>query len=48
MARNGRFDESLREIEIALRLDPESYEVNNAAGVLELPRRGGSAMRSLL
>ena len=29
---DGRHDEALREIEIALRLDPESYEVNRAAG----------------
>ena len=30
----ARFDEALREIEIALRLDPESYEVNLAAARL--------------
>ena len=29
---DGRHDEALREIEIALCLDPESYEVNRAAG----------------
>jgi adenylate cyclase len=34
LAQNGRFDEALRENEIALRLDPESYEVNGAAGRL--------------
>jgi len=34
LTQNGLFDEALREIEIALRLDPESYEVNFAAGRL--------------
>jgi len=32
LTQNARFDEALREIEIALRLDPESYDVNSAAG----------------
>src|SRR5437867_9173972 len=32
LTRDGRHDEALREIEMALRLDPESYEVNRAAG----------------
>jgi adenylate cyclase len=31
LTRRGRYDEALREIEIALRLDPDSYEVNEAA-----------------
>jgi adenylate cyclase len=32
LTQNARFDEALHEIEIALRLDAESYEVNGAAG----------------
>jgi adenylate cyclase len=32
LGQNGRFDEAVREIELAVRLDPESYEVNHAAG----------------
>ncbi len=32
LAQRNRFDEARREIEQALRLDPESYEVNGAAG----------------
>ena len=39
MTRGGRFDESRREIEIALRLDPECYEVNNAAASLHWAMR---------
>ena len=42
---NGRFDEALREIEIALRLDPESYDVNSAAGALVLRRCAASPRR---
>ncbi len=34
LRQNAHFDEALREIEIALRLDPESYDVNLAAGQL--------------
>ncbi len=34
LMQNARLDESLREIEIAIRLDPESYDVNHAAGQL--------------
>jgi adenylate cyclase len=34
LRQNADFDDALREIEIALRLDPESYEVNFAAGQL--------------
>jgi adenylate cyclase len=34
LAQNARLDDALREMEIALRLDPESYEVNFAAGQL--------------
>jgi adenylate cyclase len=33
LSQNARSDDALREIEIALRLDPESYEVNRAAGL---------------
>jgi len=32
LMQNAQFDEALREIGIALRLDPESYDVNSAAG----------------
>jgi adenylate cyclase len=32
LTQRTRYDEAQREIEIALRLDPESYEVNSAAG----------------
>ena len=34
LTQDGRFDEARREIDIALRLDPESYEVNSAAASL--------------
>ena len=34
LAQNARLDDALREMEIALRLDPESYDVNFAAGQL--------------
>jgi adenylate cyclase len=34
LVQNGRFDEAQREIDLALRLDPESYEVNDVAGRL--------------
>ena len=37
--RLGRGDEASAEIEIALRLDPESYEVNQSAGLLALRER---------
>jgi adenylate cyclase len=37
--RLGRCDEAYAEIEIALRLDPESYEVNQSAGLLALRER---------
>jgi adenylate cyclase len=37
--RQGRFAEAFAEIEIALRLDPESYEVNQCAGLLALRER---------
>ena len=36
---DGRRDEALREIEVALRLDPESYEVNVAAASWNLAMR---------
>jgi adenylate cyclase len=39
MLAEGRHDEARREIEIALRLDPESYEVNSAAGRWNLGMR---------
>ena len=39
LAQNERFDEAVREIELALRLDPESYEVNYAAGRLHYATR---------
>jgi adenylate cyclase len=34
LAQHGRHDEAAAEIEVALRLDPESYEVNRAAAYL--------------
>ncbi len=43
---NARYDEARAEIEIALRLDPESYEVNYAAARLAYAsRRIGEAIR---
>jgi adenylate cyclase len=39
LTRDARYDEALRELEIALRLDPESYEVNAAAAGLCYVRR---------
>ncbi len=39
LAQDERFDEAVREIDIALRLDPESYEVNHAAGRLHYQMR---------
>ena len=45
LGHHDRFDEALREIEIALRLNPESYEVNAAAGRLHyLMRRFDQAI----
>ncbi len=38
-SRNGRRDEAAAEIAIALRLDPESYEVNNSAASLSFGQR---------
>jgi adenylate cyclase len=34
LARHGRHDEAAAEIDVALRLDPESYEINRAAAYL--------------
>jgi adenylate cyclase len=39
LLRLGRHDEAATEIALALRLDPESYEVNMSAGMLSLRRR---------
>ncbi len=39
LAQNNRIDEAMREIDVALRLDPESYEVNGAAGRMNYMRR---------
>ena len=47
LTRGGRHDEALREIEIALRLDPESYDVNEARAVL-CSRSAGSRTRSAI
>ena len=45
LGHHDRFDEALREIELALRLNPESYEVNAAAGRLHyLMRRFDQAI----
>ncbi|HEV8256834.1 MAG TPA: adenylate/guanylate cyclase domain-containing protein, partial [Casimicrobiaceae bacterium] len=45
LRQNARFDDALREIEIALHLDPESYDVNLAAGMLYyVLRRLGEAI----
>jgi adenylate cyclase len=38
-AKNGRLDEAAAEIAIALRLDPESYEVNTSAANLSFDQR---------
>jgi adenylate cyclase len=39
LARQGRHDEAAAEIDLALRLDPESYEVNRAAAYLQFSQR---------
>src|SRR5262245_64232846 len=39
LAEDGRHNEASAEIEIALRLDPESYEANRSAGRLSYRRR---------
>jgi adenylate cyclase len=39
LTHDARYDEALAEIEIALRLDPESYEVNSAAARLNYAMR---------
>jgi adenylate cyclase len=39
LARHGRHDEAAAEIDVALRLDPESYEVNRAAAYLRYSQR---------
>ena len=39
LARQGRHDEAAAEIDVALRLDPESYEVNRAAAYLHFSQR---------
>ena len=39
LARLGRHDEAAAEIEVALRLDPQSYEVNRAAAYLHYSQR---------
>ena len=39
LAQYGRHDEAAAEIEVALRLDPESYEVNRAAAYLQFRQR---------
>jgi adenylate cyclase len=39
LARLGRHDEAAAEIDVALRLDPESYEVNRAAAYLHFSQR---------
>jgi len=45
LTRDARFGEARREIDIALRLDPESYEVNSAAaGLCYAERRFGDAI----
>ena len=45
LAQRERFEEAVREIELALRLDAESYEVNHAAGRLHyLMRRFDKAI----
>ncbi len=46
LRQNGQLDDALRENEIALRLDPESYQVNLAAGQLNyVLRRFDQAIR---
>src|SRR5262249_52745003 len=39
LSEENRYDEADREINIALRLDPESYQVNNAAGLLRFRQK---------
>jgi adenylate cyclase len=39
LARHGRHDEAAAEIDVALHLDPESYEVNRAAAYLRYSQR---------
>jgi adenylate cyclase len=39
LAGDGRYDEAAAEIAVALRLDPESFEVNRAAGYLSFRRQ---------
>jgi adenylate cyclase len=39
LSESGRHDEAGREIEVALRLDPESYEVNRAAAYLRFRQK---------
>ena len=39
LSQHGRHDEAAAEIEVALRLDPESYEVNRAAAYLRFRQR---------
>ena len=39
LSEENRNDEALREIDIALRLDPESYQVNRAAGLLRFRQK---------
>jgi tetratricopeptide (TPR) repeat protein len=41
LSESGRHDEAGREIEVALRLDPESYEVNRAAAYLRFRTAAG-------
>ena len=48
LAETGRHDEAAAEIDIALGLDPESYEVNRSAGYLELPAAPARGRHPLL
>ena len=39
LSQHGRHDEAAAEIDVALRLDPESYEVNRAAAYLRFSQQ---------
>jgi adenylate cyclase len=39
LSEENRIDEAVREIDVALRLDPESYQVNRAAGLLRFRQK---------
>ena len=42
LSQDGRHDEASAEVDVALRLDPESYEVNKSAAYLRLQAAAAS------